>query len=74
MVLSGLGWICPFPMQPSFRCVRHADSSGPKGRVFQVAIDGHVLVARAKGYFPSTDDIVEAVLAATRPHTQPAAS
>lgn len=31
------------------------------GGVFKVAIDDEVVIAKAKGYFPSADDIVSAI-------------
>lgn len=38
-----------------------------KGGVFRVAVGDHVVATRSKGYFPSAEQIVEAVRSALAP-------
>lgn len=42
-----------------------------KGGVFRVSLGDRVLLSRAKGYFPSSGEIVEAVRSAVAPHSGP---
>lgn len=44
-----------------------AELIGRRGGVFRVAVDGQTVVSKTRGYFPSPEDVVEAVRAQMEP-------